>query len=135
MRDGFAPSTFVPRCLGALTWTSQDTVRSEQVSGPPGARAAGWEGSPSSALPEIRVGAGKGIAVARQVSWVVPQRVTQVRPIDGYDRVRIEAEKIGRHVCDNVQIVDDAIARACTRRGVNHIAVGRVAHPGTAKRD
>ena len=78
---------------------------------------------------------GNGIAVAGQVRWVVLQRVTRVQPIDGDGRVRIEAEKIGRHVCDNVQIVDDAIARACTRRGVNHIAVGGVAHAGTAKRD
>ena len=78
---------------------------------------------------------GNGIAVAGQVGWVVLQRVTRVQPIDGDGWVRIEVEKIGRHVCDNVEIVDDAIARARARCGVNHIAIGGVAHAGTAERD
>ena len=78
---------------------------------------------------------GNGIAVVGQVGWVVLQRVPRVQPINGDGWVRIEAEKIGRHVCDNVEIVNDAIARACARRGVNHITVGGVAHARTAERD
>ena len=49
--------------------------------------------------------------------------------------VREEAEKIGQHVCDNIQIVDGPTARTFVRRCVNQFAVGGIPHAGTAERD
>src|ERR1700758_4568271 len=49
---------------------------------------------------------GNGIAVTGQVGWVVLQCVIRVQPIDGDGWVSIEGEKIGRDVCDNVEMVE-----------------------------
>src|SRR5579864_1864377 len=106
MRDGSARSPFVPGCRGPLTWTSKILcIANWRVVRQGLGQRVGKALHPVCCQESVRE-LGNGIAIAGQVGWVVLQRVTRVQPIDGDGWVRIEVEKIGRHVCDNVEIVE-----------------------------